>query len=120
MCFDAKKWWEEHKIEKQDAYLKVLWVKGSTHRSKKGIWGKYRKMRNAYCADGISSIDSLKIQDTYTDLLGLTTFDSTMKVPEAAIWEAYPKGTTITEKEMREKYWNSTSDEYLKQKWIGY
>ena len=54
LCFAAKTWWEEKKNQETEISFPALFVNSATHSDKKGIWGKYRKLRNDIKKEGMT------------------------------------------------------------------
>ena len=82
MCFNAKKWWEENKLncEKEDQVkLKVLLINGSTYRHNKGIWGKLTKFKEDSSVPNITNKKMVELKHEYSDEVGLTVFSSNVK-----------------------------------------
>ena len=80
LCFIAKEWYEKmldddeykHKIGKD----RILKVSGSTHRDRKTIWGRHRKMKEESLKEGVTEAEAKAIQVKYEEEFGLTEFNS--------------------------------------------
>ena len=73
LCYRAQELWNDTNVEKTMSNLKVA---ASCNSNKKCAWGNYRKMKNESQMFGQTKEEAEKIQKKYTDIYGLTEFNS--------------------------------------------